>query len=591
MKIRRKVVRRALNVEGLEERRVLAVSVGWDGPGTGSAQLSYYIGQAPSGISESTFESAIETALKAWSDVAAIKFVQTTQPGLNNSLDFTSKPIDGRGGTLAQAYFPSDVNRGRIAGDVEFDSMEKWEVGNSLGNAAFDLVWVAAHEIGHALGLDHSSNPSAVLYPSVSPSKSFQGLSSADVVAVRSIYAAAPGSTNTNTTNTGTTNTSFTNTPTTRTPRFTFNSWFANWFSRFGQLNSEFQQLDSTIPTNMNLSNPLDVNLDDTVSPVDAFIVINALSNQGELTIVTNFKTDTNGDGLVSPLDAMIVINGLKDNDSTSVISIDTSGQGPLVTIQTKPTDSMPNDSMPNDSMPDDSMPDDSMPDDSMPNDSMPNDSMPDDSMPEDSTLDDSTTDDSDLDTDIDEPDDHHHHFGDFGRGGIGFRMPRALGGWLSPERVDGLFEKYDDNADALLTEDEVPSRLWTRWVADGVDTNDDSSVSVAELNAAVRAKQQKRFDSLDEDSDGLLRETEVSARLWRKLTKAEADTNADGGISFDEFIAFQATAATDSGCDHGQTSRTDSNSTTIKFDSLHLKDFAEQFTFAIRGFGRRFRR
>ena len=110
MKQRRKAERRALSVEGLEERRVLAVSVGWDGPGTGSAQLSYYIGQAPNGMSEVTFESAIETALKSWSDVAAIKFVQTTQPGLNNALDFTSKRIDGSGGTLAQAYFPSDVN-------------------------------------------------------------------------------------------------------------------------------------------------------------------------------------------------------------------------------------------------------------------------------------------------------------------------------------------------------------------------------------------------------------------------------------------------------------------------------------------------
>ena len=55
MKQRKELNRRALSVEGLEERRMLAASVGWDGPGTGSAQLSYYIGQAPNGISQSTF--------------------------------------------------------------------------------------------------------------------------------------------------------------------------------------------------------------------------------------------------------------------------------------------------------------------------------------------------------------------------------------------------------------------------------------------------------------------------------------------------------------------------------------------------------
>ncbi len=581
MEQRKKVSCRTLNVEGLEERRVLAASVGWDGPGAGSAQLSYYIGQAPSGVSQSTFETAVETALKSWSDVAAITFVQSTKPGLNNSLDFTAKSIDGGGGTLAQAYFPSDVNRGRIAGDVEFDSSEKWELGNSSGNAAFDLVLVAAHEIGHALGLDHSSNSSAALYPSVSPSQSFKGLASADISAIRALYASTGTGGTTTTTNTGTITTGNTS-----PPRFTFNSWFANWHSRFGRLNSGAEQLDSTIPLEMNLSNPLDVNLDDMVSPVDALIVINILNDRGQLTIQTSYKTDTNGDGQISPLDALVVINGLNDNTGTTLITINTSGEGPLVTVQTDSVSSSHTDGATVTDTTSDT--DDSV--DTM--DSGDDSSV--DNTDVDTTPDNSTTDNSGADTDSDDGTDTElpiappYHFGHFGKGVFGF--PIVFGAGLTPQRVDSLFERLDDNADGLLTKDEVPSRLWTRWIDDNVDTNDDASISVDEGNAFVLAKQQEKFEALDADSDGLLSETEVSARLWTKLTDSEADTNADSGISFDELLAFQATVSTTVGCDRNGTGGTDSSSTTIVSNMLRQSGFAAQFASAVRSMARRFR-
>jgi len=57
--------RRILRTETLEIRRCLAASLGWDGPGQGSAELTYYIGAEPSGLSQATVESAIETALGA----------------------------------------------------------------------------------------------------------------------------------------------------------------------------------------------------------------------------------------------------------------------------------------------------------------------------------------------------------------------------------------------------------------------------------------------------------------------------------------------------------------------------------------------
>lgn len=66
-------------------------------------------------------------------------------------------PFDDAGGMLAHAFMPG----AGIVGDVHFDAEEDW----TLIATGFNLFAVAVHEFGHALGLPHSRDPGAVMFP------------------------------------------------------------------------------------------------------------------------------------------------------------------------------------------------------------------------------------------------------------------------------------------------------------------------------------------------------------------------------------------------------------------------------------------
>jgi hypothetical protein len=78
-------------------------------------------------------------------------------------------PFDGQGGTLAHSDPPE-------GGEVCFDDDETWtlEERKTTGQP-IDLLTVAIHEIGHIIGLDHSTDAGSIMLPNYTVSKRYLG--------------------------------------------------------------------------------------------------------------------------------------------------------------------------------------------------------------------------------------------------------------------------------------------------------------------------------------------------------------------------------------------------------------------------------
>ena len=136
--------------------------------------------------------TAVEEALKLWTSKAKYLIVEgPITPGfgiINVLINWKTGyhgdccAFDGLNGVLAHAFYPTD-------GDMHFDDAESWTT-STRANATqpIDLVTVAAHEWGHSLGLEHSSDPTALMYPYYEGSHRY--LSTDDIEGIQYLYGA-----------------------------------------------------------------------------------------------------------------------------------------------------------------------------------------------------------------------------------------------------------------------------------------------------------------------------------------------------------------------------------------------------------------
>jgi predicted Zn-dependent protease len=167
--------------------------IGPDGGWWLASEVTYRIENSTSDPGASANQrAAIIAAVEAWDSASGADLVPTTGTadirisfGTGNHGD--NFPFDGVGGTYAHAYYPPPTQDGSISGDIHFDDAENWTTSTRPnGTPPIDLQTVALHEVGHALGLPHTTDTNAVMYGCYNGSK--RSLTQGDISKVRSKY-------------------------------------------------------------------------------------------------------------------------------------------------------------------------------------------------------------------------------------------------------------------------------------------------------------------------------------------------------------------------------------------------------------------
>ncbi|XP_031250604.1 metalloendoproteinase 2-MMP-like [Pistacia vera] len=127
-------------------------------------------------------------AFKTWSEVTNFTFEEVGENakadiviGFHHGDHGDGLPFDGPKGVVAHAFTAVD-------GRIHYDADEKWSLLKDPARDEMDLETIAVHEVGHVIGLDHSSEKESVMFATIGFGTIKRKLHSDDVQGARDLY-------------------------------------------------------------------------------------------------------------------------------------------------------------------------------------------------------------------------------------------------------------------------------------------------------------------------------------------------------------------------------------------------------------------
>jgi hypothetical protein len=177
-------------------------------------EISYFIANFSPDLGEQVIRDTIRQAFDTWSAVVPLNFTEVGSAGeadmiigfgTGNHCELydvagvacatgEGAGFDGPSGVLAHCYFPPGSG-GDTAGDCHFDDDEAWVVELSTSGDVIRLLDTAIHELGHGLGLGHSEDQNAIMFPSYDNGIVKIELGQDDIAGIQSLYGSRDGGT------------------------------------------------------------------------------------------------------------------------------------------------------------------------------------------------------------------------------------------------------------------------------------------------------------------------------------------------------------------------------------------------------------
>jgi hypothetical protein len=167
-----------------------------------STPVTFYVNPATTDITQTAAIAAVQFAMNVWNTQSGTTFryqyggkVADTATAYDNRNVMIFRNASN-GSAIGTTYSWWDSNKNLLDSDIIiWDKNFTFYTGTtgcgSVSNGAY-LEDIATHELGHALGLNHSASTAATMYPSYSLcSQALRTLASDDIAAAKALYPAA----------------------------------------------------------------------------------------------------------------------------------------------------------------------------------------------------------------------------------------------------------------------------------------------------------------------------------------------------------------------------------------------------------------